>query len=70
MQTISCKQTKSVKSITAMLDKLPDKKSPYWQEWELDILRKYYRKKGNDAVAKAIGRTEKAVRMKARELKI
>lgn len=60
----SRKQTQSIQDrVIAELDALPDKKR--WEEWQDDIIRKYYGKKTTAAIAKVLGKAVSTVRGRA-----
>lgn len=60
---------KKIEIVIPELESLPDRiPRRTWTEWEEGVLRKYYGKKSDEAIAKVLKRTGHAVREKARNL--
>lgn len=65
----SRKQATSYQSkIAQELDAMPDVRPYRWQPWEEDLLRKYYHRKGIDALARVLKKTRSAIITKASKL--
>jgi len=65
---LKSKQTTSYKDkVIKFLESKPDTKKPYTQ-FEDDIIRKYYYKKGSKAIAQALDRTRPAITARALRL--
>ncbi len=62
----SRKQTTDIKSkVIKELESSPDIKVPFWSDFETNMMRKYYIKKGPRAMAKALKRSITSIYDKA-----
>jgi hypothetical protein len=66
----SCESSDRIQSrIIRELDAAPDTVKP-WNDFEMDMLRRYYLLKGSRAIAKALGRTISSVHNQAQRIGI
>ena len=62
---------KKIEIVIPELENTPDRITRRtWSDWEETVLRKYYGKKPDDAIAKVLNRSAHAVREKARNLRL